>query len=34
MKIDIDKTTEYNIYTLLIIALMSFIITVAIYTAL
>jgi len=34
MKIDIDKTTEYNIYTFLIIALMSFIITVAIYTAL
>ena len=32
MKIHISKTTEYNIYTLVIIGLMSFIVTVATMT--
>jgi len=29
MKTEMNKTTEYNIYTFIIIALMSFIVTVA-----
>lgn len=33
MKTQINKSTEYNIYTLVIVALISFIITVAIVSA-
>ncbi len=32
MKLQINKSTEYNMYTLVIIALMSFIETIAIIT--
>lgn len=34
MKTQINKSTEYSIYTLVIISLLSFIITMAIVTAL